>query len=425
MTRSGPDRGAALLDRIRLHFGDAPPVRLGVAVSGGSDSVAMLCLLHDWSCGGGPDLQAVTVDHGVRRDAAAEAEQVSAICHRMGIAHDTLRWRPGPEERGGNFHDRARRARYALMADWARRYGITDIAIGHTRDDQAETFLMRLARGAGLDGLAAMRPRWEMGDVIFHRPMLDLGRDALQQMLRGRSVGWSDDPGNSDSAFLRTRARAALGELAPLGLDAATLSAVARNLGAARDALAQAAQTAGRDLCRVEAGDLLIDRAGFVTLPDAVARRLLQGVLRWINGEGYGPRGAALSLFLDAARSGKTMTLQGCLLSAAGSGSLRVTREFDAVRSLRCPADGLWDGRWQALGPDRSDATEIAALGPEGLRACPDWRESGLPHASALALPGLWRGENLVAAPLAGWANGWALHLRRDRDKLLALTLSH
>lgn len=400
-------------------------MRLGVAVSGGSDSLGLLCLLHDWERAGGPVLQAVTVDHGLRRDAAAEAEQVSLICQGLGIPHDTLHWRPAGEECRGNLHDRARRARYALMADWAQGCSITDVAVGHTRDDQAETFLMRLARGSGLDGLAAMRRTWSAGDVTFHRPMLDLARVALQETLHMRGMDWVDDPGNSDPVYLRARARAALTHLAPLGLEPATLALVAQNLGHARDALAQIAHAAALDLVRVEAGDFVLDQAGFAALPEEVARRLLQAALRWIAGPGHGPRGPALASFMDAVRAGRAMTLQGCLLSASRNGSIRITREFDAVRLLRCPADGLWDGRWQAVGPDMSGVIEIAALGPEGLRACPGWRESGLPHASAMALPGLWRGDVLVAAPMTGWPNGWALHLRRDRDKLLALILSH
>ncbi|WP_297774653.1 tRNA lysidine(34) synthetase TilS [uncultured Roseovarius sp.] len=418
---TGPD--AALAARVAGHFNDDPPERLGVAVSGGSDSLALLFLLQEWQRSGGPVLHAVTVDHGLRPDAAAEAMQVERICGQLGIAHVTLHWRGWDGK--GNLPDHARRARYRLIADWAEANGVRDVAIGHTRDDQAETFLMRLARGAGLDGLSAMRARWTDGRVTFHRPMLGLGRATLQEYLRARGQTWTDDPTNADTAYERPRARAALAALAPLGLDADKLSTVAQTLAEARTALYHAAHAALRDLGDIEAGDLLLHHDGFNAVPDDVARRVLQAALRWLSGADYVPRGQALTNLLVAARAGQAMTLQGCLLLPAQHGRLRLTREFDAVKALRAPAHALWDGRWRADGPDITGDIEIAALGPEGLARCPDWRGSGLPHASALATPGLWKGSTLVAAPLMGWTNGWTLKLDRDRDKLLAMLLSH
>ncbi|EAQ23635.1 tRNA lysidine(34) synthetase TilS [Roseovarius sp. 217] len=414
---------ARLRDRVAACFAGHPPPRLGVAVSGGSDSLALLHLLHDWQRAGGPALAAVTVDHGLRPEAGAEAAEVAHICARLNVPHHTLHWQGCGGS--GNLPDRARRARYTLMSDWAAAQGLTDIAIGHTQDDLAETFLMRLARGAGVDGLAAMRPRWTQEGVTFHRPLLGLAREALRDHLRGLRQTWIDDPTNVDTSYLRPRAREILAALAPLGLDAATLAEVACNLSDARTALSHTTHAAARTLTRVEAGDLLIDHAGFANLPDEIARRLLHGALQWLTGAEYPPRGAALSALLAAARAGQTMTLQGGLLLPAKSGHLRLTREYDAVKDLRTPATALWDTRWQAIGPSDPADIEIAALGPAGLSACPDWRLSGLPHASALATPGLWQGDSLIAAPLMGWPNGWALTLRRDQDNLLMALLSH
>jgi len=403
--------GAAAL---RAHFGAAPPARLGVAVSGGSDSLALLYLLHDWQGGGGPALRVATVDHGLRPEAGAEAAQVARLCAGLGIGHDILRW-DGAAARG-NLPDAARRARYRLLAGWARRHDLMDVAIGHTADDLAETFLMRLARGAGVDGLAAMRARWEAEGVAFHRPLLTLGRDDLRDHLRARGVAWADDPTNDDPAYDRTRARAALAVLGPLGLGAGTLASAAIRLRAARTALGACARHAARQIAHLEGGDLLWRRDAFADLPDEIARRLLLAGIAWMTGRDYPPRGAAMVAFLDAARAGRRMTLQGCVLST-GRDHLRLAREYRAVAGLRAPAGAVWDGRWRASG-GRGRATAatvatVAALGAAGLRACPDWRAGGLPHASALASPGLWRGATLIAAPLAGWSEGWRLELLR------------
>jgi len=397
------------------------PGVIGVAVSGGSDSLALLYLLHDWQRDGGLDVRAATVDHGLRAEAAAEAAEVARVCAGLGVAHDTLTWRG--HDGAGNLADRARRARYALLADWARGHGIADIALGHTEDDLAETFLMRLARGAGVDGLAAMRDRWLQAGVTFHRPLLGQGREHLRDVLRAWGVAWVDDPTNSDAAYERARTRAALAALAPLGIDAGALAATARKMAGVRTALYHQAHGLAQDHVRIDAGDVVIARGALREMPDEVARRILQTALRWINGAEYPPRGPAMTQFLAAARGGEAMTLQGCYMQAQGD-MLRIAREYNAVAGLRVPQGQVWDGRWCIDGQAVAEA-EVAALGPEGLRACPDWRAGGLPHGAAMASPALWRGEELLAAPLAGWPNGYALRLIRDGASYFDALLSH
>lgn len=406
---------------IADYFGSDVPNRLGVAVSGGGDSLALLSLANDWRLAGGPFLQVVTVDHGLRPEAAAEAARVARTCGDLGVPHETLRWTGWDGQ--GNLSDQARRARYRLMADWARRQNLHDIVLGHTLDDQAETFLMRLARGAGVDGLAAMRPSWEQDGIRLHRPLLSQTRATLRVLLSARDLTWIEDPSNDDPAYTRVKARKALAVLGPLGITSGRLSEVAQHMAAVRRTLYDYAQDAARHLVRVEAGDLLIARAGLACLPDEVARRLLQAALRWISGAVYGPRGQAVTQMLEVARSGGTLTLQGCLMLSE-EGNLRLTREYNAVAGLRVPVNALWDGRWQASGPP-TEGAEIAPLGAAGLRACPDWRAGGLPHASALACPGIWRKDELLAAPLLGWANGWVMRLTRNKEELLAALISH
>jgi len=417
------DDAAALREAVTAHFGPAPPGRLGVAVSGGSDSVALLHLLNDWRAKGGPPLRVATVDHGLRAQAADEAAEVARLCKGMGLAHDTLRW-AGQAARG-NLPDAARRARYCLLAGWARRHGVGDVAIGHTEDDLAETFLMRLARGAGVDGLAAMRGRWQADGVTFHRPMLALGRENLRRTLRARGQGWAEDPTNTDPAYLRPQARTILTALAPLGLDGSTLAATARRLSEARAALGACARHAATQIASVEGGDLLWRRDEFAHLPDETARRLLLAGLAWMTGRDYPPRGAAMTALLAAAREGRRMTLRGCVLSGDPT-HLRLTREYRAVARLRVPSGAVWDGRWRATAPTGGPGrATIAALGAAGLRACPDWRAGGLPHSSALASPGLWRGGTLIAAPLAGWPNGWRMQPLRDITDYLDSPIFH
>ena len=201
---------------------------------------------------------------------------MAEICAGLGVPHETLRW-AGWDGRG-NLPDRARQARYRLMADWAAARDLADVALGHTADDQAETVLMRLARESGLDGLAAMAPRRHDAGVTWHRPVLGCTRAALRGVLEARGLVWVEDPGNEDPAYTSGCAHAgSLAALEPLGITAEGLAAVARHLRAARDALgAQAEASAAPDRAG-PSGDLLIDRDGFAALGDEIAPAVAAG----------------------------------------------------------------------------------------------------------------------------------------------------
>ena len=137
-----------------VNFLPSTPKRLGLAVSGGSDSMALMYLVSNWVADMDIDVEVVSVDHGLRPDAADEAQMVAGVAAQLGLRHSILRWRDW--DRQGNLQDAARRARRRLIAEWAKAREIRHICLGHTLDDQAETVLMRLVRGSGVDGLAGM-----------------------------------------------------------------------------------------------------------------------------------------------------------------------------------------------------------------------------------------------------------------------------
>lgn len=394
---------------------------LALAVSGGGDSMAMLHLAARHAAATGMTLKAVTVDHRLRPEAAAEAALVARICGELGVPHTTLHWTGWDGH--GNLPDRARRARYGLMADWAHEARIPQLALAHTCDDLAETFLMRLAREAGVDGLAAMRARWEDSGVIWLRPMLGFSRSELRGWLRAQGLDWVDDPTNDDLRYERIKARHVLAALAPLGIKAETLAAVAGNLADVRAALAAQTHEAARRIARSEAGDVIFDRVGFADLPTEVARRLMVHALTWVSSAEYGPRSTPLAATIDAALHGRPSTLHGCRILPK-AGELRVTREWQAVRGLVAQVDKPWDKRWYLSGPENS-GLELRALGPAGLLACPDWRTTNLPRASLLASPSVWRGDMLIAAPLAGRTHGWTANTGSSPDEFFLSVLSH
>jgi tRNA(Ile)-lysidine synthase len=203
-----PARFAAALEAVPADLRAGP---IGLAVSGGSDSVALLTLAHQWAAKSGASLIVLTVDHHLRPAAAAEAASVASLCERFGLSHQTLRWQ-APEAR----QSAARRARHALLAGALKSAGGQLLLTGHSADDQAETFLMRARQGSGWYGLACMRalslsPVWPEGaGVWIARPLLGERRAHLRGWLTGQGTGWSDDPSNGNPAFERVRVRARL-----------------------------------------------------------------------------------------------------------------------------------------------------------------------------------------------------------------------
>ncbi|WP_132950687.1 tRNA lysidine(34) synthetase TilS [Rhodovulum bhavnagarense] len=376
------------------------PAPLGVAVSGGGDSLALLIALAE---AGGRSLRAVTVDHGLRPEAADEARFVAGICARLGVGHDTLTWRGWRGQ--GNLQDAARQARFGLIADWARARGIGRVALGHTRDDQAETVLMRLARGAGVDGLSAMAPVRRANGIDWLRPFLDVSRADLRAFLHAREQGWIEDPSNEDTRFARIRARQVLAGLAPLGLDAGALAATATRMAEARVALQVCAADTAARIAQEDRGDVILSCPGLQQAPAEIARRLLVAAIRWVASAPYAPRADALAEAMTTLQRAPRVTLHGCLITRERN-RLRIAREPAAVADISALPGLPWDGRWWVQGPAEGDET-LRALGENGLSACPGWRDAGLPRASLIASPGVWRGETLVAAPLAGLGAGW------------------
>jgi tRNA(Ile)-lysidine synthase len=387
--------------------------RLGLAVSGGGDSMALMHLAARWArARRRPNLFVVTVDHGLRPESAAEAAQVARAAAALGLSHDTLRWE-GWEGRG-NLQDAARRARRRLIREWAEARGIEAVATGHTLDDQAETVLLRLARGSGVDGLAAMAPVRREARLSWLRPLLDLRREELRDWLRARNLGWIEDPSNEDMRFDRVRARRMLSPLAELGLTPERLAATARHMQAAREVLQQAAAALAQEAVREAAGALFLDIARFRAAPEETRHRLLAAALGWVSGAEYRPRHEPLARLAESLEG----TLHGARV-VRRRGEAIVLREAAAVASCRIPPPGPWDGRWWLEGP-AEEGLVIAALGERGLAAVEDWRATGLPREVLEVTPAVWRNGTLVAAPLAGLSAGWRASLIDGRDSFVS-----
>ena len=403
----GEGEDADLLLSARYGYLPDNQTQVAVAVSGGGDSIALLHLVHRASAHAGWTISAVTVDHGLRPEAAGEAEGVARFCESLGIAHTILRWDHGVIT--GNLMNEARKARERLIREWALAQGIVHVALGHTADDQAETFLMGLARASGLDGLSGMGTSWRKDGVKWSRPLLHHTRAELRAYLLRHNVSWVDDPTNDDERFTRIKARKALAALAPLGITVESLQTSISHLSVARYALEYTVRAAAKSHVTEAAGGLTIARAAYTALPMDIRRRFLMAAIAWLSGDKYAPRTGKQANLLVAMESNKDSTLNGCRFRCKGD-AITIHREPRAVASATCPPDQLWDNRWRVEGPS-GPGLEVRALGPAGLRACKDWRGTGISRDALLVSPAIWRGEVLVAAPLAGLSNGWTARI--------------
>lgn len=402
------------------------PSDLGLAVSGGGDSMAMLVLAHNWTRFYGVRLWVVTVDHGLRAESAAEAAMVAEECAALGWPHATLRWH---WDGAGNVQDAARRARLALIDRW--RGNVRHVLFAHTRDDQAETVLMRLARGAGVDGLSGMRaardiaphahvvPEMSPDDLTGDapprqmvlpgysvlRPCLDMGRDELRHHLTVLKGRWVDDPSNENSDFERVRFRKVLNLLSQEGIDAQHLSDTAKRMARARDGLTARLVDVVHRLCRdAPPGQVVLARDGFAALDEETRWRLLTAALRYVSGSDYRPRFAASEALLRQVLSGKGGTLHGAEVLVEKD-QLRFVREAAAVAGAETGMGELWGGQWHVTDPlgVLSSAAVLRALGEDGWRQVKASCDPALPFRAALSLPSVWSGDTLLACPVLGF----------------------
>ncbi|MEM6972196.1 MAG: tRNA lysidine(34) synthetase TilS [Pseudomonadota bacterium] len=353
------------LDRLA---GASP--RLGVAVSGGSDSLALMLLAADWAEARGRVVSAITIDHGLRAAAAAETAAVARIAATRGLPVEILHVAVAP---GGNLLAAARDARMAALAAWSAAAGDAPVALAHTSDDQAETMIMRLRRGAGADGLALMAPR--RGPFI--RPLLAFGRAALRQHLRARGLGWIEDPGNADAGTDRIRARQMLKGLNQTWPVTRGLLASAGRLSRQVDALDWATRRLAADcgLTQNAAGGIALSPLALAEAPEELIGRLAARAIWALTGKPYAPRHDVLQRAISALRAmardhdmPEMPLAQGTVLQGAredGVSLAVIAREVAAVAPpvwLTGPAAVTWDAR-TVIAPPFPPGISLGALG--------------------------------------------------------------
>ena len=414
--------------------------RLVLAVSGGADSSALLHLAAAWRtrCSGAPALIVVTVDHGLRNEAAGEAAKVGQWATSFGLPHHTLRW-SGPKPATG-LQAAARNARYNLLLDAAlgEAHAVvgacegdapTAIVTAHTADDQAETLIMRLARGSGVDGLAAIPPLGRYArqtpsglieTIAIARPLLAVSRERLMATLTAAGIPFVDDPSNRDPRFERVRVRDALGLLEDLGVTRSALTRTAARLRSARAALDDATdRLTARAVSRIVEVVSVINRDLVAREPDEIGVRLLRRVLAGSGGAATPAELSAIEdlyqrLFRGAGTAVATSTLGGSIIETELRGStdgsrILVYREPDRGSGLPVlpivPGHGaLWDNRvWASVAKEHPVPVELGPLGADWQSLFDEYgldRPQSVPIAALRGLPAFRQLGQILAVPM-------------------------
>jgi len=386
---------AALLQRFSL-LKEASV--FAVACSGGADSLALTLLLHEWAQSRGKPVIALTVDHGLRPASIQEAHQVQQWLRQRGISHEILTWQG--EKPQARIQETAREMRYQLLSTWCQQNDISILMTGHHAQDQAETFLMRLAKGSGLQGLCAMRPLVEKSSVKLVRPLLTVSPQRLRLTLEYFQQSFIEDPSNENRDFERVRWRQAWQVLTQHGL---TLEAVVTTIGRL-----QASQSLVDEQFRVIARQFLsfsvygyvsIKWKGLQTLSDEAVELFIATVLWLFSSRGWRSKYQAVKALCLSLRQGRrhVFTLGGALIQIKGQ-QLLMFRESRAAPPSQVLGEGShtlwWDGRfWLEIDVPQGETLTLRAFGSQA-----NVKEK-IPAYALSTLPSFWRGEELFFLP--------------------------
>ncbi len=382
------------LDSLSYH-----PDTLAVAVSGGSDSLSLLYLINSWSNKKNLKIVILTVDHNLRNGSADEALYVGELCNKLGLIHKTLFWDHKDIE--GNLSASAREARYRLMQNSIPSDAI--LITGHTLDDQAETFLMRLRRGSGVDGLASMAEQSYLsfgndGITIF-RPLLDFERQTLRKVLKFYKVDWIEDPTNNDQSFERVRVRDLLARFVEIGIDKNTIGRTALLMQSAKTALNHFASDCYEKFGSCDNGDIIFDFSEFSKQPLDVKRRLISAAQKWISNQKYRPRLSQVDALINSIDEKVTFSGSGTICYFHNN-SIRITREANAcVCEIEASNDVIFDRRWKLIALENCKDLTIKCLGEDGYTLLEPGIRKKIPYKTIIALPALFNDNNLINFP--------------------------
>ena len=332
------------LDGLKLHA-------CGIAVSGGSDSMALFHMLADWKSDNKPKIFVASVDHGLRPESKSEVAFVKKICEKEKVEHTSLSPTTHLSNVQGNLQNNARSARYQLLRNWAISKNLQCVFLGHTLDDQEENLLMRFFRGSGVDGLAGMKKKSIRSGVLWVRPLLKFRKEELRNYLRDNNYSWINDPSNDDEKYQRVKMRKLLEQLKSSSLISPNFVKTSDHMLRASKLLRGKAVSSSKSiLSRNDVGQIIFEVEKFSELFEDTQYRILSGIISWFSGRFYKPRFSKLENIyrkLTDVRNLKGATLGGTVFKKK-NGIVTVTRELASINEnyLIENEKFIWDNRW-------------------------------------------------------------------------------
>ena len=340
-----------MIEQIISNLASLKLRRCGLAVSGGSDSMALLHILTDWESAKKPNLFVASINHGLRPESKSEVEFVKKICEEKKVEHVSLAPATHLLKERGNLQDNARSARYQLLKNWALSKNLQCILIGHTLDDQEENLLMRFFRGSGVDGLVSMEEKVLKNEILWIRPLLKSTKEDLRNYLRNNNYSWIDDPSNYDDKYQRVKVRKLLQQLKSSNLIAPNFVKTADHMSRASKLSKETAISYSKNILSFnDVGQITFDGKKFSELYEDTQYRILAGIISWFSGSAYKPRFSQIENMYRKIVDNKNLpgaTLGGTVFKKK-NGIVTVTRELACVEENHSikKEKFIWDNRW-------------------------------------------------------------------------------
>ena len=402
---------------------------IGLAVSGGGDSIAMLTLASEWAEAKKKVIKVVTVNHNLRTEAKEEAIFTRKFVNKLGHNHTILEWKRLADV--GNLQAEASFARKKLISNWAKLNNIRTVLVAHTLNDQVETILMRFARGSGVDGLVGMKKILNLQGICWFRPLLTISRDDLRNFLKIKKLKWIEDPTNQDRKYLRVRARDAISQLQQFGIKTDLVINTSIRMENARTVLNDVATEAFNKYVSLRKwGDVEVNREIFNSSREDTFLRILAGIIKGISGSIYRPRYKDLLNFTDAIRNRdfKARTLCGVLVRAVNEKKIVFRREptypffVSDLKSKKL----IWDGRWQvSVSRGLRKFEQIGPLSNHGYQQIKNNIKKNKSTEGLLSTPTLFNNDIVVSAPMLNYGDVLSCKLKYNKKQFINCFITH
>lgn len=388
-------------DNILLPFSFT---NIAIAVSGGADSMCLAYLCSEWAKTQAIHITCLIVDHKLRQESTKEAELVKNMLNvnNLKAVILTIDW----EKPEANVHAIARDRRYEMLTEYCKQNNIKHLLTAHNKNDQAETILMRIFRGTGIDGLTGIPKLYNLNGVNILRPFLSFSRDEIENILKSAKWGWVNDPSNLNDKYERSKIRKLIASLPQKELVISRLNLLAKNSLRVRNFLTSYSNDIYKKISKEGVfGEITLDREKFIDLDEEIALRVLTTILNRASGNYYPPRLENLELLYFTIKEDPSFikTLWGCEINSKKE-AIVFYRELKAVEPLKSiipNQENIWDKRYKIVTSEKG--LYVGSINTSGLAMLKTWQKDIKAKARILySTPGIFKEGKLIFYPILG-----------------------